>query len=511
MTRAFDVAILGAGFSGSILARILALEGLRVALFERHRHPRFALGESSTPLAGLALERLAQRYALDDLAALASWGRWQSQHSRIGCGLKRGFTFYRHRPGSSFLSDDDRRLVAASPDDEIADCHWLRSELDSYLVKQAIAAGVEYRDETEVVDVELRDSFVRVGWSAGADEGVLDAEFLVDATGSGSLLRSVGVFENRPKLGAGGMICAHLEGVQPVAKSKESRQSFVEGPYPDERAAVHHLIDEGWIYSLRFDDGRTSVGLELSEFASQQFEGVDARKCWQTVTGRYPALERCFREAHRVAPAEWRWTPPAARRLEAVAGHRWLALPHTAAFFGPLFSTGIAWSLLGVERSAKIILSEGLNRERLQSRYSELLSRESDHLENLHRAAWACMEDFDRFSQLTHLYFAAASWCEIRQRLLECDEELGWAWEGFLGAKDPHFATVFSAAVSLSREMSAVDWRHWVAEQIRDHNLIGLDDRRRIGVDLETLRNQIGLIGLSGAEFDSLAPRLRGL
>ena len=70
------IAIVGSGFAGSILARILQIQGHRVLLLDRQKHPRFALGESSTPLAAICLERLAARYGLDDLHALAAWGRW---------------------------------------------------------------------------------------------------------------------------------------------------------------------------------------------------------------------------------------------------------------------------------------------------------------------------------------------------------------------------------------------------------------------------------------------------
>ncbi len=44
-----DVIVLGAGFAGSMIALVLHQLGRRVVLVERGRHPRFALGESSTP------------------------------------------------------------------------------------------------------------------------------------------------------------------------------------------------------------------------------------------------------------------------------------------------------------------------------------------------------------------------------------------------------------------------------------------------------------------------------
>jgi len=96
MRADFDMAVIGSGFGGSLLAMIARRLGRSVVLLERGRHPRFAIGESSTPLANLLLEELAQRYELTPVAPLAKWKSWQKTHPEIACGLKRGFTFYHH-------------------------------------------------------------------------------------------------------------------------------------------------------------------------------------------------------------------------------------------------------------------------------------------------------------------------------------------------------------------------------------------------------------------------------
>src|SRR3954469_21835687 len=147
------VAIVGSGFAGSLLARILAVQGHDVLLLERGTHPRFAIGESSTPLANLTLERLARRYGLDDCYDLAAHGRWVARFPELRRGLKRGFTFYRHHASRPFEDrglKSERLLVAASPDAAVADTHWLRSDVDHHFVLAAIAAGVEYRDRCAV-------------------------------------------------------------------------------------------------------------------------------------------------------------------------------------------------------------------------------------------------------------------------------------------------------------------------------------------------------------------------
>ena len=50
-----DIAIVGSGFGGTLLAIIAQRLGRSAALLERGAHPRFAIGESSTPLADFKL------------------------------------------------------------------------------------------------------------------------------------------------------------------------------------------------------------------------------------------------------------------------------------------------------------------------------------------------------------------------------------------------------------------------------------------------------------------------
>ena len=107
-----DLAIVGSGFGGSLLAMIARRLGLGVALLERGTHPRFAIGESASPLAGVIIEQLAARYDLPRLAPLASYGAWRRQYPHVTCGQKRGFTYFKQLEGRRFAR---RRRCAAPP------------------------------------------------------------------------------------------------------------------------------------------------------------------------------------------------------------------------------------------------------------------------------------------------------------------------------------------------------------------------------------------------------------
>ena len=117
-----DVAVVGSGFAGSLAALALLKRGRRVVLVERGRHPRFAIGESSTPLANLLIEELADRYDLPRIRPFSKWGTWQRARPDVACGLKRGFTFFFHQPGAAF-ADDARSPAAAAGGGEPARRH----------------------------------------------------------------------------------------------------------------------------------------------------------------------------------------------------------------------------------------------------------------------------------------------------------------------------------------------------------------------------------------------------
>ena len=61
LSATYDIAIVGSGFAGSLLAMIARRCGRSVLLLEKGAHPRFAIGESSVPLANLFLGELADR------------------------------------------------------------------------------------------------------------------------------------------------------------------------------------------------------------------------------------------------------------------------------------------------------------------------------------------------------------------------------------------------------------------------------------------------------------------
>ena len=474
-------------------------------LLERGRHPRFALGESSTPLANLALERLALRYGFDDLWDLAAHGRWRRRLPEVGRGLKRGFCFYQHEPGEAFSpgpASSRRLVVAASPDDEAADDQWLRADVDRFLFERARAEGVDCREETpvEVIPVpgDADDGPVRLR----AGDRIVEAGLLVDATGRSPLATSLGAGEASPRLRTS-LVYSHFAGVEPF----ERAENWPDSPFPERWSASHHLLEEGWMYQLRFDAGSMSAGFLLAGNPTGAAETVFA-----SLLDRYPSLARQFADSTPLRPVASR--SGVAYRRERAAGHGWLLLPHSYAFADPMFSTGIAWSLLSVERVADLCRN-GVPAHGLLERYGRLLAAEADHIDRLLVAAYRLMPAMERFVAPAMVYFAAASFDELRQRLLDPPSE-GWCWKGFLGADDGRRGLFQELDELSSAAGGEVPLAKWVGPALERWNLIGLLDPTRCNaypVDLEDMERRAAQVaaglGLDAAELRHRLPRLR--
>ena len=418
----FDIAVVGSGFAGSLVAMIARRLGLTVLLIEMGTHPRMAIGESSTPLSNLLLEELATRYDLPALRPLAKWGSWRRAYPDMAVGLKRGFTFHHHVLGAAGIADaerGDQLLVAASPRDEIGDTHWWRADFDHLLVREAQKAGVEYVDRVALRDYEQCGDEVKLDGEREGRPVAFRAKFLVDATGPrGFLHRALGLgeraFEDYPGTQA---LYSHFLGVGRTEGTKFSRTDGERPPYPIDDAAVHHVFDGGWVWVLHFNNGMTSAGVAATDLCASRLRLTEGAGAWERLLDLIPALKKQFAAAKAERP--FTHIPQLGFWSEQIAGERWALLPSAAGFVDPLLSTGFPLTLLGVARLAEI-LERDWRTERMAAPLQEYAAHTNAELAataGLIGALYANMSNFPVFVALSLLYFAAASYSEATRRL----------------------------------------------------------------------------------------------
>lgn len=466
----YDIAVVGSGFAGSLLAMIARRLGKSVVLLERGKHPRFAIGESSTPLSNLLLEELSTRYDLPRLAPLSKWGTWQKAYPEVGCGLKRGFTFFHHQFGQRAAMDPERRdqlLMEASPRDAVADTHWVRADVDALFMREARNAGVDYFDEVDLQSAAECASEVRLEGTRHGKKVAYSARFVVDATGPrGFLHKAFGLREIAlPDFPQTEGLYTHFSGVRRLDELLPPGEA---PPYPVDDAAVHHVFDGGWIWVLRFANGITSAGVAGT--------GLDLREgapAWKRLIEGLPTVRDQFASA--IAERPFIYAPRLSFRSGTIAGERWALLPSAAGFVDPLLSTGFPLVLLGVARLAEIF-----ERDWDSSRFGPALSGYSRRTEGellatalLIGSLYASMANFPLFVSLSLLYFAAASFAETARRLGK--PELA---SSFLLYDNPAFKMQELVARARSKEETQTLCDD-ILRAIEPFNVAGLGERRR--------------------------------
>lgn len=417
MSKDFDFAIFGSGFGASIMAMILRRLGYSVFLLEKGRHPRFAIGESSTPFASLLLERISEEYELPALRPFCEWGSWRRAHPEIPCGLKRGFTFFHHTAGEPLdLDDPERRLlVAASPADAVADTHWHRPAFDHLLAREAQRLGAELEESAELLSLKHDDRW-HIRFRSRSGEAVCRAGFILDASGHHSTIPArLGVArESIPGMPGTSGLYAHFRGVRPLPGIGADAENW---PYPPEAAAVHHLFEGGWIWVLHFNNGITSAGAALTAGKARDIGLATAAPAdvWRRLLRQCPSLDEQFREASLVTPMFT--APRLSFQCGRASGPGWVLLPSAAGFVDPLLSTGFPLTLLGITRLARAFTGTAAPKS------AELESFEAATFSELRTAAalvsalYAKLDLPVEFSRLTLLYFAAMSYTETAWRL----------------------------------------------------------------------------------------------
>ena len=444
-----DITIIGSGFAGSLTALILKQLGFTLLIIDRGQHPRFAIGESSTPIAGYVLRELAEQYDLPRLVPLTKFGMWQAACPDLMCGVKRGFSYFHHQSHARFESKRDHSgelLVAASADDKSSELHWLRKDVDAFLFKEVCRAGIPCYENTQIQSMTF-DSQWKINAQGHCGSLEVDTKFVVDASGAATVVaQHCGVADRGDQcLTNSRAVFSHFQDVSSwQSKLDDWGFSPSDYPFPPDKAALHHLFEGGWMWNLRFLDGLLSAGFVLDRTRYPLEPEISAADEWQTTLQRFPSLQEQFASGQLAeVPGDFIRTSRLQRRLERSTGNQWVALPHTAGFIDPLHSTGIAHSLCGVERLVEIIKLHWQRSSMTQAleKYEQVLQKEFTLIDLLVSGCYRSSHNFRLFAAFAMLYFAAATTYE-RRRLEHGDDFK----QAFLCADDEAFVAIVRKA-----------------------------------------------------------------
>ena len=479
MNRKYDVIVIGAGFGGSLTALVLSSLGYRVVVLDRSVHPRFRIGESSTPLADQTLRRLAARFQYAWLTPLSRYGTATSI-DEVTVGAKRGFSYFQHRKDEPYNAGQNHQhelLVAASSTAATSDTHWHRASVDAWFARQLPKYQVDLH---EGYSIEAIESTAETRWLiSGTIHGAplpLEADFVIDASGRHGLLldhlrirRSPGTLQTQTHA-----VYGHFADVTPWHQLLDAA-SRREHPFPCDQAAVHHLLDEGWMWQLGFDGGITSCGIV---FAEDHSPSIDPHQRWQSVLSQYPTLETQFTASQIVAPPHGLVSSGRLQYIaDRCAGDNWLCLPATAGFVDPLHSTGIAHTVSAIEAIADMFSAgpqEPVGHTALR-RYNDQVLGEIRWIDRLVSTCYAARVDFDLFVISTMLYFAAATYSEqARDPSARNGSFLGATNEALRQAIEPVANHIHEAARGKPSRTTVREISAFAQQSIAPFNQVGL-------------------------------------
>lgn len=227
-TENVDVLIIGAGPSGSVAAGYLHKKNINIKIVEKTKFPRIVVGESLIP-------------------------RVMDHFDEAGLFEKLDTYRFEKKLGARFIRGEEICIFDFSKKfGKGWDWTWQvpRADFDKAITDELQNKGVDIEFESEVIEVvfEGTRSKTTIRTKEGALK-IIEAEFLIDASGYGRVLPRLMDLDEPSKLNPHSAIFTHIKDVNRPAGEEGTLISF------------DILETEVWLWVIPFSNGNTSVGI----------------------------------------------------------------------------------------------------------------------------------------------------------------------------------------------------------------------------------------------------------
>ncbi|HVT03255.1 MAG TPA: NAD(P)/FAD-dependent oxidoreductase [Thermoanaerobaculia bacterium] len=314
--------MIGGGPGGSTVASLLVQKEYSVLLLEKEKFPRFQIGESLLPYNNDLFQRLG---VVDEMEKGPFFPKFGA-----------GFVTADGEVGYTF------RFKTNLPPKYAKSYQVERAEFDHLLLKNAARTGVDVREETTVLDVDLSSESrptVKAKTPTG-QEVTFDARFIVDASGNGGVIgRRYGTKVDDKDLKKIA-IFAHYRNVEPSAKGEDAGNTMIA------------VLKNAWFWLIPINKDITSVGIVVDRDAFR-----DGRNSPEEVLEQ--SIKAAPYVARRMAGAE-RTTQVYTRKdfsysMKKTYGPNYTLVGDAAGFIDPIFSTGVFIAMKSGELAAEAV------------------------------------------------------------------------------------------------------------------------------------------------------------
>ncbi|HEU5077787.1 MAG TPA: NAD(P)/FAD-dependent oxidoreductase [Opitutaceae bacterium] len=316
----YDILVIGGGPAGSTAAALARKHGLKVAVVEKEKFPRFKIGESLLP---------------NGNALMRETGVWP-KIEQAGFVKKFGAYF--------FLPSGDLQKEVIFSDGLVRGLENTfqveRATFDKILLDHAAELGAHVFENTAAKSVRADGDVSHVTLSHNGAERTVSARWILDGSGrenvfSCDLKRKF----DAPRLEKRIAVYTHFSGV----------------PRAEGKAAGHTIVirlKRGWFWVIPVSEEHTSVGL-VTEV--DDLKGLAPAEAFQRAVDDTPRLKEWLRNAERVM--EFKVTSDYSYFREELARDRLILLGDSAGFFDPIFSSGVYVAMYSAKRAIEMVLA----------------------------------------------------------------------------------------------------------------------------------------------------------
>ncbi|MDO5639228.1 MAG: NAD(P)/FAD-dependent oxidoreductase [Neisseria sp.] len=324
MNPSIDVAIIGAGPSGSVAAALLHKRGFTVCVLEKQHFPRFVIGESLLPHCMEMLEEA---------------GFAEAVKAEAGFQFKNGAAF---TWGKRYTYFDFTDKFSDGPGTTF---QVRRAVFDKILIDEAQKQGVDVRFGHGVTAFDNSGDSARLSVETDGGEAYeLSARFVLDASGYGRVLPRLLDLETPSELPPRIAHFTHID--DHITSPKFDRNKILITTHPQHR--------DVWLWTIPFADGRSSIGVVGTP---DKLAGDS-----ETVLKKF-ALE-CPMLAEVLADAGWENEFPFrsiqgySANVKTLHGKHFALLGNAAEFLDPVFSSGVTIALHSAKLAADLLAKQ---------------------------------------------------------------------------------------------------------------------------------------------------------